>query len=1043
MIHGLTMRPFLLLLLTVVTHAAETLDLAGTWQVALDRQDVGVAQGWATQSFADTLTLPGSLQAQGFGDDPSVDTAWTANVMDRSWWTSPDFAAYRQPGNVKIPCWLQPRKHYVGVAWYRRTVDVPAAWAGKRLTLSLERVHWSSRLWLDGTEIGGQDSLSAPHVYDLTGRLTPGSHALSLRIDNRMLVDVGNWAHSVSDHTQSNWNGVIGRLAVTATSPAAIANLRTFPDVAARAVRVEVDVAAIAPGTGEVRVGDQRTPVTWTAAGGTATLTVPLGADAALWDEFHPVLHPLTVHLTGDQADDTRTVSVGLREVGRSPQRMLTINGQDILLRGTLECCIFPQTGYPPTDVASWTRILDICRDHGLNHLRFHSWCPPTAAFQAADERGFYLQVEVAAWCQVGEGKPIDAWVEAETARIIAEHGNHPSLILLMVGNEMLPYGKAHEGRDRLLSAWSTTWSARDPRRLYAGSTLTTSVAGDQFRVSSGSYGEKSWATGTYTSGSTSLPHLVHEMGQYGVFPDFRVLDRPVGFLQPKNFEIFRDRLRASGLEGKAAEFLHASGKLQALCYKEDIEAVLRAPDVAGYQLLDLHDFPGQGTALVGVLDAEWNEKGYITPAEYRRFAGASVVLATLPRVLTDDQRVEVTLGFSHFGPTALRQVTPTWSVVADDGRVVAQGHLPPRDLPRGRNLDVGRLAIDPLAPGRYRLQVQMDAVTNDWPIDVVPATTAIDIPPGVELATSPTDAVLQRVADGATVVLCAADLGVNQPPGAFVPVFWNRQWFPSQKTMTLGLLLDPRHPALAGFPTADHTTWVWKDVVERSSCLPVTGWPEAAVIARWIDDWNTSRSLALIAECRIGSGRLVVAAVDAQQDLGKRPATRHLVRRLLAYAATPACAPTHALALAQAQTLLQQAPMIRWQATATAESAKDKYPPNQLIDGRTGTIWHTDWKQPGLRLPQRVTITLPAPIRAAGVRFLARQDEANRRAKDIALVVDGQSAQTATLPNQATWSDVRFAAPTAVTSLVVEVRSTWDGDPNVAFAEVELIPAP
>jgi beta-galactosidase len=883
-----------------------TLDLAGTWQIALDREDRGVSDDWPTRSFSDTLQLPGSLQAQGFGDDPGPDTPWTANVMDRSWWTSPDFAQDRTPGSIRLPFWLTPRKHYVGVAWYRREVEVPADWAGQRCTLLLERVHWGSRLWIDGHEVGACDSLSAPHTFDLTGRLSPGRHALTLRIDNRMLVDVGNWAHSVSDHTQTNWNGVIGRLELNATSPAAIAAIRTWPDIATRSVRVEVEVVATQAGRGTVRIGDISAPVAWTAAGGSVSLHVPLGPQAALWDEYHPTLHRLEVRLSGDQADDARSITVGLREVGRSPGRMLTINGHEILLRGTLECCIFPDTGYPPTDRAAWERIYAICRAHGLNHLRFHSWCPPEVAFDVADALGFYLQVEVNAWCHIGRGQPIDDWVLAESERLVAAHGNHPSLILLMIGNEMLPYAADAE-RDRYLAAWSEVWVARDARRLYAGSTLTASVDGDQVRVSSGTYGASTWATGTYRSPPTALPHVVHEMGQYCAFPDLRLLDRPAGFLAWSNLAIFRDRLRASGLGHHAGAFLDASGRLQALCYKEDIEAVLRASEPAGYQLLDLRDFPGQGTALVGVLDAYWNPKGYISAVEYRRFAGATVPLATLPRVLTDDQQVEVPLGASHFGPEPLTKVEAAWSLRADDGRVVAAGVLPRCDLPRGRTPDLGRIALGPLVMGRYRLELRLsdDGPANDWPIEVVPAQAAIAVPDGVRFATTADQDLLAWVAAGGTAVLCAADLGHLPPPGAFVPVFWNRQWFPSQRTTTLGLLTDPRHPALAAFPSAGHTTWLWKDVVETASCLPVAGWPDTAVIVRWIDDWNTSRSLALVAECRLGAGRLVIAACDAVRDLAQRPATRQLVRSLLAYAASPACAPQHQLGPDAARTLL------------------------------------------------------------------------------------------------------------------------------------------
>ena len=81
-----------------------------------------------------------------------------------------------------------------------------------------------------------------------------------------------------------------------------------------------------------------------------------------------------------------------------------------------------------------------------------------------------------------------------------------------------------------------------------------------------------------------------------------------------------------------ADSFLLASGKLQALCYKADIEAALRTKNFAGFQLLDLHDFPGQGSAIVGVLNPFWESKGYVTPQEYSEFCNSVVPLARMSK---------------------------------------------------------------------------------------------------------------------------------------------------------------------------------------------------------------------------------------------------------------------------------------------------------------------------------------------------------------------------------------------------------------------------
>src|SRR5690606_24081455 len=146
-----------------------------------------------------------------------VETKWTGDIRDGSWFTDPLYEPYRQPGNIKVPFWLQPERHYVRAAWYQRDIHVPRDWAGKRVVLSLTRPHWESRVWVDDREVGSDDSLATPHVYDLTAASSPGEHTLTVRVDNRMRVDVGQDAHSVSDQTQTNWNGVIGAITLSTT----------------------------------------------------------------------------------------------------------------------------------------------------------------------------------------------------------------------------------------------------------------------------------------------------------------------------------------------------------------------------------------------------------------------------------------------------------------------------------------------------------------------------------------------------------------------------------------------------------------------------------------------------------------------------------------------------------------------------------------------------------------------------------------------------------------------------------------------------------
>ena len=398
-------------LITTTVGAGPAADLTGTWRFRIDRDDRGLADEWwkRPRPGIDTIKLPGMMQAQGFGDEVSVDTLWTGQIVDRSWFTAPEYAKYREPGHVKVPFWLQPVKHYVGAAWYQREVEIPAAWRGRRQVLTLERPHIETRVWLDDRPIGKQDSLSTPHEYDLGTTVIPGRHRLTIRVDNHLVVDVGVNSHSVSDHTQGNWNGIAGRIELAATPPVWVADLQVFPHVATRSVTVKgrIGNATGRPGDGVLKLaivgpgkpagqGTSSTRVSWMDQGGTFAEEIAIGADAPLWDEFHPALHRLTATIDGEGSGG-RSESFGLREIG-TVGTQFAINGRKAFFRGTLECAIFPLTGHPPTDVASWKRIIGIAKDHGLNLFRFHSWCPPEAAFEAADELGFYFHVECRSW---------------------------------------------------------------------------------------------------------------------------------------------------------------------------------------------------------------------------------------------------------------------------------------------------------------------------------------------------------------------------------------------------------------------------------------------------------------------------------------------------------------------------------------------------------------------------------------------------------------------------------------------------------------------
>jgi beta-galactosidase len=886
-----------------------TLSLSGQWRFELDCNDAGVNDQWFNRDLPERINLPGILQSQGYGDDISVETPWVVGLpRDLRWTRLPQYKSYTQPGNVKIPFLSQPPKHYLGAAWYQRDVEIPPAWSGKRVQLFLERPRWETTIWLDDQKIGSCNSLVAPHEYEL-GILTPGKHRLSIRIDNRMILPYRPDGHSVSDALGATWNGIAGRIELRATSPVWIDDAQVFPNVAEKKVLVKMQIGNISgkSGSGTLSVGGAQRKVDWDEKGAQVEIEAPLPSDAQTWDEFHPNLQHLTVRLSGEGADDARPITFGLREIKAEGNKML-LNGREVNMRGTHHGGDFPLTGYPATDVDSWKKLIQICKDYGLNHIRFHSWCPPDAAFAAADELGFYIQPECGMWNSFTPGNAISKMLELETARIVRAYGNHPSFVLLSPSNE--PAGR-WQG---VLEPWTVNWYKQDPRRLYAANSGRSNprAEGPQYVIMS-VRGARGWFGGDYSAMLTGVkvPLVSHEVGQWCAYPDFDVISEFTGYLRPGNYEIFRDSAAQHGVLDRNKEFSWASGRFQLACYKEEIEANLRTPGLAGFQLLDLRDYLGQGTALVGVVDAFWKPKSYVDAREFKRFCGPTVPLARMRNyVLRDNETLNVDVEIAHYGPAPLSAAAAYWRIVDASEKTAAEGGFPARDIPIGKNTGLGKVSVvlsQLVAPKQYKLVVGLAGkdIENDWNFWLYPAE--VD-PAAAEdtLVTNVWKDAKTRLAAGGTVLFTPgdADLDDTSPPLNNVPVFWNRQMNPKLEAM-MGLWCDVKHPALAGFPTEAFCDWQWTDVVRKVRAINVEKAPaELRPIVSAIDDWNRNYKLGVVFECKVGPGRLLVCAADIANDLEHRTVARQLRRSLLDYMAGERFQPSVTLTAEQADSL-------------------------------------------------------------------------------------------------------------------------------------------
>ncbi len=913
--------------------AQGSMDLSGRWAFALDPNDVGVAQVWFDGPLAESVNLPGSLQEQGYGARPSAKTAWTSGIGTARL-GDPRFTAYVQADDFKCPFWLTPDRHYVGAAWYQRQVTVPADWAGRRIVLSLERPHWQTMVWIDGRNVGTRDGLGVAHDYDVTAVCQPGqSHRLTIRVDNREVVPVGKDAHSISDQTQSNWNGIAGQLQLTAGPRVWFDDVQVHPDLTDARIEVKVQLGNSTGTAGSGQIGaravsyrSERSHATalqtvaaeWTEQGGQVTFTHSMGPDFLPWDEYSPALYRLELTLAGDGVEARETVSFGMRELGIR-DKQFTVNGRKIFLRGTLECCIFPQHGYPPTDVAEWKRIIGTAKAYGLNHFRFHSWCPPEAAFVAADEMGFYFQVEGSCWAAFGDGTALDAWIYAEIGRMIKAYGNHPSFCFFSPSNE--PSGR---NRDRFLGRLLTELKAKDRRRFYVAGAGWPQIPENEYSIEQAVRLQR-WPTlkfdqppQTYDDyrshvDSRPVPVVGHEIGQWCAYPDVAEENQYTGVLKARNMAIFGDKLDKAGMGHLARDFLMASGKFQTLLYKQEIEAALRTPGFGGFALLDLHDFPGQGTAPVGALNALWQSKGYVTAEQYRRFCDDVVPLARMKkRVFTSNETFETIIDVANYGPADLTDAMIQWTLRKATGRSIAAGSLAVgtianEGLTRAGQISAPLGSLGQAAKLNLEVRIQGTDRVNDWDLWVYPARLPQADGSDVTI-TADVDEALARLQAAGRVLLVPDPRGLGAPTlGTFRPIFWNRITFPRNVVHTVGILCDPDHPALADFPTDFHSHWQWQDLLDRSKPLvlsEVAG--DVTPLVQPIDDWNDARKLAVLLEARVGSGRLMLCTMDLLTDLDARPVARQLRYSLLRYAGSDRFDPQTELSPEQLRRLLR-----------------------------------------------------------------------------------------------------------------------------------------
>ncbi|MBR1788293.1 MAG: beta-glucuronidase [Bacteroidaceae bacterium] len=954
-------------LLVCYVNAQNLIDLSGSWQFAIDRQDVGIKEHWYQKDLDDYIYLPGSMPENGKGDNPTLTTQWIGSLYDSSFYFNPEMEPYRRAENIGFPFFLTPKKHYVGTAWYRRTVYVPQSWGGERVLLYLERPHIETTVYVNGERVGHQNSLSTPHEFDISDYIFPGQrNTLAIRVYNGIDgVGVGQDSHSVTDQTQGDWNGITGRMELQLMPHNVwIQNVKVFPNIFSREVSIKASFGSrlrffdttpyihliLEDPDGHAIVDEE-----FLYESDDMDFSVTLH-DIKVWDEFRPNLYHLTLSVNDQDSYET---DFGMRNINVR-DRQIYLNGHPIFLRGTVENCTFPLTGYPPTDEREWLRIFQKCKEYGLNHVRFHSYCPPEAAFVAADHTGMYLQVEGPTWpnhgVKLGQGMTIDKYLMAETQRILDTYGNHPSFLMMAAGNEpagnWVPY----------TNDWVKKWSKEDPRRLYCGASVGGGWQWDdqsQYHVKGGGRG-LNWNRHAPSSDDDYLqdllhprnykgpedcnsPIIAHEQGQWCAFPDLKEINKYTGVTRARNFEIFRDLLKQHGMEEQGENFLMASGKLQTLCYKYEIERNLRTPDYAGFQLLGLNDYSGQGTAVEGILNVFWQEKGYCTANEWSQWCAPVVPLARFPKFVYSDQDtlcVPVEVYNAHYGK--LSNIEPLYTITNERGDILHSGQLAKRDIPVGKNTSLGTII---LSLSRFTEPIKLTLtvaaardIHNSWDFWVYPnrGTEEEDSnykdynKQGIYIADTLDETGKKVLSQGGKVLLTAAGkikLG-SDVRQTYLPVFWNTSWFKMRPPHTTGAYIEVKHPLFQWFPSDSWTNLNWWELLNNAQVMNLTGLPkEYQSPIQPIDTWHLSRKLGMVLEANVSKGRLFMTTMDIKSDLNHRLVARQMRHAILQYIQSDKFNPSLSLSIDEiGEFFTREAPKVDMHTKESPDELKPKF---------------------------------------------------------------------------------------------------------------------
>jgi hypothetical protein len=987
-----------------------TLNLHGAWRYELDEQDKGLEEGWFGRNLEhNNFTIPGTTASNHVGNPVDIPRELTKEA---------------------VRC-LREEYKYLGVAWYQTDFILGSEFEQGRIEFLIERVMFESMVWIDGIAIGKRDSLSTCHTYDITEYVEVGkSHTITIRIDNRDIHKIGPYPSAYTDETQTIWNGMIGRVEITGCDEVPIENVVIGLYANERRVFLEFDIGSVLQSTKaqiDVSIMDGKdTVVTYTtqydlqARRKVVKLDFLLEEGVEYWDEFTPKLYDMKISITylmdGVLVGGSWNQRIGFKEISTKDQ-VLYINGIKRFLRGNIDCCVYPITAYPPMDVESWKDICNTTKEYGLNHIRFHSWCPPEAAFQAADEVGVYLQVEGPVWMDnwtgytVGCHEEHHTYLPEEAKRIVLSYSHHPSFCIFSNGNELNGdfdlldriIKEVREKNPYIIYTLTTNWD----RKLYPNDDIYIAQSVDDVGIR-GQYFLDRLVEGTtlcYNDSvpKRSVPTMSHEVGQYVVYPNVEEIPRYTGVLKAVNLESIKLDLDSKNLTSNIPDYVMASGRLSALLYKAELEAALRTENFSGIQLLGLHDFPGQSTATIGLLDCFYQSKGILTPKEFREFCDSTVLLLNMPklRYMTDEE-FEFELQIAHYGNEELKDVKVEVSLesTSDDNKEIFWSSTYSLEritigLNKGLGVFKGKIFNNLKGRNEFILTARMKSkriasstehtdstehthsteltdateladstkftdatelaysthftnsleVSNSWNIWVYEDEKEVTFPNSYEELND--DAVAQLEAGENIIIFAKKDRIKQVGPGAFFPVFWSPVHFVSKDPC--GMIIRNNHLFFHKYyPVKKYADTEWKNLLENSFSINVDHLVNFEPMTMPVPNFFNNHKYTNLFEANVLNGKVIVCSLDLDSKADNFPEIKSFKKALKDYYLSEDFCPTQEINRSQLQEIFAEKTdaiankvNIALNKPSFADSVKsDNYDASKGNDGNPLTYW-------------------------------------------------------------------------------------------------------